>query len=703
MAKHQVQTLRNVAFVGHHHSGKTALVDLMLHLGGVNTRVGSPDDGTSMLDTDEDEKERKHSISSALCHLDHMGHHLQIIDTPGMPDFVGQAISALRGVETAVVVVNAHGGIEVNTRKMFKQAENAGIARMIVINKLDTENINFEELVNSIRETFGPACALMNVPIGMGHDFSGVVDAVDLPAEIPAGVVMDPKVANQQVDDAAVEANEELMERYLEGEELSHEELAGAIRAAVIAGTLIPIYCLSVKSQVGVKEFMDGLAEYAPTIDSIPRSALRDGKKVSITADPSEPFVAQVIKTRIDPFVGRMNYIRVFSGEAKKDASVKIARTGKTLKLSQVFDVQGNHTDPLEAIVPGDIAAVVKAEDLRTGDTLTSSSDGLEMPEIVFPTPMIGLAVEPKSQADQAKISAALHKIEEEDPTFVVKRDAATKEMVMNGMSELHLMLVQHRLSKREKVEVVTHQPKIPYRETVNGDAQDFYRHKKQSGGSGQFGEVHFRISSCPQGINPEEYFTKDRFESLRAYHYDPKLNYCFVDRVSGGSVPNQFIPAVEKGIKERMEMGVIAGYQVQDVVVELFFGKDHPVDSNETAFKTAARMCFKKVFQMAKPSLLEPIVHIEIVIPSDKVGDITSDLNTRRGRMEGMDAAPGGFTTIRAHAPLSEVMTYARTLSSITGGQGSFSLEFSHYEMVPPNEQAKIVAAAKKEDEDED
>lgn len=673
----------------------------MLHLAGVNSRVGSPDDGTSLLDTDDDEKERKHSISSALCHFDHNGQHIQLIDTPGMPDFVGQAISALRGVETAVIVVNAHNGLEVNARKMFEQAGNAGIARMIVINKLDTENIHFEELIHSIRETFGPACALMNVPIGLGHDFSGVVNTVDLPAEIPAGVVVDPKVANQQVDDAAVEANEELMERYLEGEELSHEELSKAIRDAIVAGTLIPMFCTSVKKQIGVKEFMAGLAEYAPTPDAMPQSASREGDTISISPKSDAPFVAQVIKTRIDPFVGRMNYIRVFAGEAKKDSSVKNSRTGKSVKFSQLLDVQGNHTEPLEAVVPGDIAAVVKADDLRTGDTLTSV-DGLAMPEMLFPTPMIGLAVEPKSQADQAKISAALHKVEEEDPTFVVKRDAQTKEMVMNGMSELHLMLVQHRLSAREKVEIITHQPKIPYRETVSGEAQDFYRHKKQSGGSGQFGEVHLRISSCPQGIKPEEYFTKDRFESLREYHYDPKLNYCFVDRVSGGSVPNQFIPAVEKGVKERMEMGVIAGYQVQDVVVELFFGKDHPVDSNETAFKTAARMCFKKVFQMARPTLLEPIVNMEIVVPSEKVGDITSDLNTRRGRMEGMDAAPGGFTTIRAHAPLAEVMTYARVLSSITGGQGSFSLEFSHYEMVPPNEQAKIVAAAKKEEEDE-
>jgi elongation factor G len=342
-------------------------------------------------------------------------------------------------------------------------------------------------------------------------------------------------------------------------------------------------------------------------------------------------------------------------------------------------------------------------EDLAVGDTVTKDAHGLAMPPIAFPTPMVGLAVEPKSRADQQKISGALQKIVDEDQTFKLTRDSQTKEMVMQGMSELHLHIAQDKLRHRDKVEVVTHQPKIPYRETVAGHAEGSYRHKKQTGGAGQFAEVHFRISALPHNIKPEEYFTKTRFESLREYHYDPALNYCFVDRVTGGSVPNNFIPAVEKGIRERMEKGVVAGYQVQDVVCELFFGKDHPVDSNETAFKTAASMCFREVFQKAKPVLLEPIVNLEITVPGEKLGDITSDLNGRRGRVEGMDGAAGGYQIIHAKAPLAEMMTYARSLSSITGGQGSFTMELSHYEMVPPNEQAKIVAAAKKVEEEAD
>ena len=702
MARFPVETIRNVALVGHGAVGKTTLADLMLFKTGANSRAGSVDEGSSLLDTEDDEKERKHSITSAVCHLSHNAKRLNFVDVPGYPDFVGQAIGALQAVETAVIVVSATAGIEVNTRKMFQRAGEAGLARMIVINKCDIENINFEKLVASLRESFGNACALLNVPAGLGNQLSGVVSTINLPGSVPAGVPVDPKAAGQQVLDAAVEADEALMERYLEGETLSPEELSGAITKAVAAGTLIPILCSSSRKDVGVSELLDAIAAYAPSPAAIPRHALKGEAEVAIEPMADGPLIAQVFKTRIDPFVAKMSYVRVYSGTLKKDAGVRLERTGKSVKVAQLLEVQGGQTAAATDLGPGEIAAVVKVEELKTGDTITHGADGVVMPPLKFPTPMSGLAVEPKTQADQSKISSALHKIEEEDPTFHVRRDAQTKEMVINGMSELHLQLIQNRLHRREKVDVLTHQPKVPYRETVNGAAEDFYRHKKQSGGSGQFAEVHFRISHLPQGINPEEYFNDERFPSIRKFHYDPAANYCFVDRVTGGSVPNNFIPAVEKGIKDRMEQGVIAGYHVQDVVVELFFGKDHPVDSNEAAFKTAASRCFKKVFEQARPALLEPIVTLEIVAPGDKLGDITSDLNTRRGRMEGMDNAPGGFQVIRAKAPLAEVMTYARSLSSMTGGQGSYSMEFSHYEMVPPNEQQKIVASAKKVEEED-
>lgn len=702
MAKHKIQDIRNVALVGHGASGKTTLADLMLFKAGEASRAGSVDDGTSLLDTDEDEKEHKYTISSAVCHFEHNGKRVHLIDTPGYPEFVGHAVGALRAVETAVVVVNASSGIEVNTRRTFSRAGDAGVGRMVLINKLDQENVDFNALLGMIQETFGAACVPLNVPVGNGHDFSGVISTLKVPADVPAGVAADPKELNQTVMDAIVEADEELMMRYLEGEELSLEEVSGGVAKAIAAGTLIPVFCASSKNDVGVSEFMDAIASFGLNPTQVPRTATNEeGEEVPIEQTPDGPLVAQIFKTRIDPFVAKMSFVRIYSGKMTKDSSVTPAGESKPVKVSQLLEVQGGKHNNVDEVEAGGILALVKIDELHVGNTLTKEGN-LRMPPINFPTPMIGLAVEPATQADQQKISGALHKIVEEDPTFNVTRNAQTKEMVMYGMSELHLQIVEERLKKRDKVQINTHQPKIPYRETVMAAAEGHYRHKKQSGGSGQFAEVHFRIAALPRDINPEEYFTKDRFPNMRHYHYDPELNYAFIDRVTGGSVPNNFIPAVEKGIRERMERGVIAGYQVQDVSCELFFGKDHPVDSNETAFKTAASMCFRNVFNEAKPALLEPIVTIEITVPDDKLGDINGDLSTRRGRPEGMESAPGGFQIIKAKVPLAEVMTYARDLSSMTGGQGSYSLEPSHYEMVPGNEQQKIVAAAKHEEEED-
>jgi elongation factor G len=544
----------------------------------------------------------------------------------------------------------------------------------------------------------------MNLPVGLGPKFSGVVSTLEVPSSVPPDAAADPADWNQTVMDAIVESDESLMERYLNGEKLSPEEISGGLSKALAAGTLIPIFFVSSKTGIGVPELMDAITRFALSPLELPRKVkTAAGEEVPIVAAPDGPLIAQVFKTRIDPFVAKMSFIRVFSGTLKKDMAIHASRTAKAIKVPQLLEMQGHQHTQLEEASAGDIAVVVKVDDLAVGDTITKDANAFVLPPLKFPTPMIGLAVEPKSRADQQKISGALQKIAEEDQTFVLSRDSQTKEMVIHGMSELHLQMMQERVHKRDKVDMVSKPPKIPYRETVAGHAEGFYRHKKQSGGSGQFAEVHFRISPIPHGIKPEEYFTKDRFVSMRSYHYDPALNYAFVDRVTGGSVPNNFIPAVEKGIKERMEQGVIAGYQVQDVACELFFGKDHPVDSNETAFRTAAKMCFRNVFRESRPVLLEPIVTAEITVPADKLGDITSDLNGRRGRVEGMDNAPGGFQVIRAKAPLSEMMTYARSLSSMTGGQGSFTLEFSHYDTVPPNEQQKIVAAAQKHEEEEE
>jgi elongation factor G len=703
MAKHQAADIRNVALIGHGAVGKTTLADLLLFKSGAATRAGSVDDGSSLLDTDEEAKHHKHSITSTVVHFPHAGKYINVIDTPGYPDFIGQAIGALRAVETAVVVLSASAGIEVNTRRTFNLAGQEGLGRMVVVNKCDLDNLNFERIIDSLQETFGTACVPMNLPVGLGSAFSGVVSTLNVPASVPAGAVADPKEWNQPMMDAIVEADESLMERYLEGEQLTPQEISSGLSKAVAAGTLIPVFFTSSKTGVGVPELMDALAEYALSPVELPRKATNAaGQEVTLTPDPNGPLVAQVFKTRIDPFVARMSFIRLFSGSLKKDMLIH-AHGAKAIKVPQILEMQGHQHVALDEATAGDIVVVVKVEDLAVGDTITKDAHTFTLPPLKFPTPMIGLAVEPKSRADQQKISGALQKIAEEDQTFTITRETQTHELVIHGMSELHLQMMKERVHKRDKVEMISHAPKIPYRETVAGHAEGFYRHKKQSGGSGQFAEVHFRISAVPHGIKPEEYFTKERFLNMRSFHYDPALNSAFIDRVSGGSVPNNFIPAVEKGVKERMDKGVIAGFQVQDVATELFFGKDHPVDSNETAFRTAGSMCFRNIFREAKPSLLEPIVTAEITVPADKLGDITSDLNGRRGRVEGMDNAPGGFQVIRAKAPLSEMMTYARSLSSMTGGQGSFTLEFSHYDVVPPNEQQKIVNAAQKHEEEEE
>ena len=701
MARHKVEDIRNIAFTGHGAVGKTTLCDHFLFKAGVNSRAGSVEDGSSLLDIDDEEKERKSSISSSLCNFEHNGKHINVIDTPGYPDFIGQVFGAIRAVETAAITISATSGSEVNTRRTFLRAKGAGIGRIIVLTKLDGDNVDFEGLVNSIQESFGQACVPLNLPVGLGGDFKSVCSTLPVPDSVPAGTVGDPAAVNQTLMDAIVEADEELMERYLEGEELSADELGGGVSKAIAAGTLIPIFCVSGKTGVGVPELMDAIAGSCPSPIDVTRAATNAaGEEVQIGSESSGT-IAQVFKTRIDPFVAKMSFIRVYSGEIRKDALVACTGQDKNLKLGQLLQVQGGSQEPVDSAGPGDIVCVVKMDEVQTSNMLTKDSD-VTLTPIPFPTPMVGLAVEPKSRADQSKISGALSKIQEEDSTFRVYRDPQTKEMVMQGMSELHLSIAQDRLKRRDKVEVVTRQPKVPYRETVTGAAEGSYRHKKQSGGSGQFAEVHLRISPCPPGVEPGEFFVKSNFESLRDFHYHEDTNSAFLDRVTGGSVPNNFIPAVEKGMKERMDQGVLAGFQVQDVVCELYFGKDHPVDSNETAFKMAASICFRDVFKQAKPALLEPIVNMEITIPADKMGDISSDLTTRRGRVEGMEGLPGGFQILKAKAPLAEVMTYARSLSSMTGGQGSFTMELSHYEPVPANEQQKIVASAAQVEEAE-
>ncbi len=698
MAQIQVQDIRNIVFGGHGSAGKTSLADAILTKTGAVTRPASVDDGTSICDFDEEEKHHHHSIESSLVHFEHAGKHFNLIDTPGYPDLIGQVLGALHAVETAAIVVDAHSGLGVNTRRVFREAGQRGLGRIVVINKMDTENVDYPALLGSIQELFGSACIPLNVPIGHGHDFKGVVST--LKPDSADGALVDPASIRESLIEAIIEVDEAVTERYFEGNLPTDEEISRLIVDAVAQGTLIPVLSVSAKTGAGLPELLDALALCALPPDKIERTAKNEGgEEVVLKADPAGPLVAQVFKTRIDPFVHKLSFIRVFSGTLNKDDSVHVSGAKKGVKLHQFLSVQGGETHPIEHAIAGEIVAVAKVDELHTSYSLGE----LELPKIKFPTPMVGLAVSPKSRGDEGKLSGALQKIVEEDSTVALHRDAQTHELVMNGMSELHLQMIQERLKRRDKVEVDTKEPKIPYRETVQANAEGSYRHKKQSGGRGQFGEVHIRVFPFPTGTDPAEFCTKERFPSMREFHYDPDHHFLWVDSIVGGSIPNNFLPAVEKGFKERLARGVIAGYQVENVGVEVFFGKHHPVDSSEAAFKTAGSMAFRNVFQEARPGLLEPVVVLHVTVPGSKLGDINSDMSGRRGRVLGMDSAGGDLQTVTAEVPLAEVTTYARSLSSITGGQGSYTMEFARYDLVPGNVQKEIVDKAVLKEEEEE
>ena len=713
MAKYRVDDIRNIALVGHGAAGKTSLADALLFKAGAVDRRGSVDDGSSVSDYDEEEHKRHFSIDTSLLHYEHQGKQVHLLDAPGYPDFVGAALEALAAVETAIVVISAPNGIEVNTRRMFNEAGRRGLARMLVINKLDAENIKFPELLNTIQETFGKACCLFNAPGAVGPQFSGVVSVLKPPAQVPAGCPVDLGQARSRLMDAVVESDDALMEKYLMEGDVGADELTAAIPKALAAGTVIPIFCTSAKKEVGIAELLDAISQDAlsPAQGARRKATKGQGEKAQeVILEPSETgeFVGQVFKTLNDKFVGNLSFFRVYSGKISSDQPIVNARTGKSSRTSGLIQMQGKQQQPVTEAIAGDIVAVAKVEDLAIGDTVGGNPQIPRLVRPTFPTPMFGLAVEPKTRGDEQKISGSLQKIAEEDPTFTMTRDAQTHELVITGMSQLHLDVIQHRLKRRFNLEMNTKEPKIPYRETIATNAEASHRHKKQTGGRGQFGEVHLRVYPLPRDITSEEeclekFANKDRFEKMRSAHYEPIHNFAFIDCIVGGTIPNQFMPAVEKGCKELLERGALAGYPIQDVGIEVFFGKDHPVDSSEQAFKTAGRIAFKNAFLQARPSLLEPIVDLEVTIPSKYTGAILGDLNTKRARIENQDSLPGDLAVISAKVPLAEVTRYAAQLGSITQGQGSYTMEFSHYDQVPGNVQQQIVSKAKVAAEEED
>jgi len=670
--------IRNIVLLGHAGSGKTSLTEAILHKTGASNRLGSVDEKTSICDYYDEEKEHQHSIGSAVVHADHAGKLLNIIDTPGSPDFIGPAIQAMPATETAVIVISASAGIETNTRKLFNLAAEADKPRLIVINKIDADNIDLPGLLKNIQESFGSQCRCANLPTA---DKASVIDCIE--NETGDSPLMDVAQAHTELIENVIEADDELMESYLGGEEISNEKIASVFVEALKAGTLVPIVFTNARKEIGVAELLDIIVKYTPAPTQAAPAKLIAGETVTeLKADSAATLAGLVFRTTFDPR-SNMKYstIRIFSGTMKSDANIHRNDEKKGIRPGHILKAQGGENKETDTGIAGDIITLAKVDELRTGDLVHDGKAAGQFEQPPVPEPMYSLALEPATRGDEQKISSALDKLCEEDPCFKIKRDQQTKELVASGLGDLHLRVMLEKMENRSKLSVNTKEPKIPYRETITAKAEGHYRHKKQSGGAGQFGEVYLRVEPAERDSDPPLQFSWDIF---------------------GGSIPRQYEPAVAKGINEVMLSGVVAGFPMQDVSVSIYDGKHHPVDSKEVAFRSAGKGAFKDGVLNAKPVLLEPIVNIEVTIPAENVGDITGDLSSKRGRVLGQDTLPGNIIVIKAQVPLSEVSQYNSQLKSVTSGRGSYSMTLSHYELVPPNVQQQIVAQyAKKKEAD--
>jgi elongation factor G len=683
MAEVQTEAIRNVVLVGNSGAGKTQLAEAMLHAAGATTRLGTPQEGNTVSDFEPEEKDRQTSIFTSVLNLKWKGVQINLLDAPGYADFIGSALWAMHATDTAVLVLSASAGVDIHSQRYFQFATEQKMARLIVVNRSDAENVDLERVVTQIREAFGPQCRLMSVPVGQGPGFKGVIDA--FAKTEGADALIDVASSHSDLVESIVEADESLMERYLGDEKIAPEELSGAFTKALQMGTVVPILFASARKEIGVAEVLDLVAAYAPNPrQARPRAARKgaaaDAPEVTLAGDPKGPLVAQVFKVVADPYVGKVSYLRVFSGTLLADSPARIGDDRRETKIGHILRVQGKETQSISQAVAGDIVGVAKVDELSIGRTVSSGGEPLVMSEPKMPVPMYSLALQPKTRGDEQKISECLAKVLEEDTTLKTTRDRQTNELVVSGMGDIHLTTLLARLRRRYQLEVDTKPPKIPYRETISATADGHYRHKKQTGGAGQFGEVYVRVEPKERGAGFE-----------------------FVDDTFGGSIPKQFLPAVEKGVREALEQGVIAGYPFSDVLVAATDGKSHPVDSKEVAFKIAGRMAFKDAVLKAKPVILEPYVNLAVTVPDEYLGSITGDLNSRRGRIMGMEAGAGGSQTIKVQVPLAEVAQYNTQLRSITGGQGTYTMEISHYEPVPPYVQQTIIDSAAKAKEEEE
>jgi elongation factor G len=688
MKVYDAASIRNVAVVGHGGCGKTQLVSALLFSAGMINRLGLVDEGTTVTDYDDEEIARKHTLGASLAHVEWNKTKINLIDTPGFGNFFADVRAGLRVADGVLVVVDAVAGVEVQTEMAWHAAEELGLPRIVCVNRLDRDRASLDRTLESLRETLGRAVVPIQLPIGEDKHFTGVVDLVNqkaytFPADgsskmtegpVPGAMESAVAAARETLIEMVAEADESLMEHFFEAGTLSQDELTGGLRNAAAAGKLFPLVCTSGLQNVGAQPLLDAVLAYLPSPVDRPFAAQAGTETVTRTADDTAPYAAFVWKTVADQFAGRITLFRVYQGTLKSDSTVTNVSRGTPERLGHLVVLQGKTQVQVPEVKAGDLGAVAKLKDTRTSDTLADKAAGVSFAPIAFPEPVLSYAIEPKSRGDEDKISTSMHRLEEEDGTIRYARDQQTNELLLAGQGQLHIEVTVAKLKRRFGVEVNLKPPRIPYRETITARVEAHGRHKKQTGGHGQFGDCKIRMEPLPRGSDFE-----------------------FVDEIFGGAIPRQFIPAVEKGIQESRMRGYLAGYPVVDFRVVLTDGQYHDVDSNELSFKTAGWLAFKDGMSKARPTLLEPVMNVEVYAPNDYAGDLMGDLNGRRGRISGMEPR-GHMTVIKAQVPMAEMLTYEQHLTSVTGGRGSYHMEYSHYDEVPGHLQSKIIAAAKAE-----
>ena len=680
MPNYRTKDIRNIALVGHSGSGKTTLAEALLVAAGAKGEAGTVERGTTTMDHDPLEKNFQHTLDSAIASLDYKGMHLNLIDTAGIPDFRGPTLASLTAVETVAVVINAHAGIELSTRRHIRRAKQRRVCRMIIINRMDMDGVELEQLVNDLREEFGPECLPVNLPSGNRSTVRDCFFQTEGETDI-----FSLSEAHEAIIDQVVEVNEDLMEKYLEGEELSRDELHEAFEQALREGHLVPVCFVSATTGAGVPELLDFFQKLAPSpregnMPPFVKGEGEEAEKVSITTNANDHVVAHVFKITNDPFVGKLSVFRIYQGTVKPDSQLLIGDARKPFKVGHLFRMQGGKHEEVDAGIPGDICAVAKVDEIYYDAVLHDShdEDRYHLKPLDFPKPMYGQAVNTKTRGQEQKLSTALTRLQEEDPCFTVEHNQELNETVMSGLGELYMRVTLERMKERYNVEVVTRPPRIAYRETITRPAEGHYRHKKQTGGAGQFGEVYLRVRPKQRGAGFE-----------------------FKDEVVGGAIPYNLIPAVEKGVTQVLNEGAVAGYTMQDLEVTVYDGKYHPVDSKEIAFVTAGRHAFLNAIKNAGPQILEPIVSVDVTVPDSDMGDITGNLAGRRARISGTESLRGGLVTIQADIPLSSLSDYHTELKSLTQGQGTYTMEFSHYDPVPSNVQDELIKAFKSKDDE--